>query len=54
MVIINISGDNFLSQSSQQADKIDIIGISGKPLQQGELDSEKMWCDLFTILSSSL
>lgn len=51
MVIINRSGDNFLSESSQQADKID---NSGEALQRNELDSEKMWCYLFTILSSSL
>lgn len=45
------SGNNVLSQSSQQADKVD---IPGEPLQRDELDSEKMWYDLFTILSSSL
>lgn len=51
MVLINKSCDTFPSQSSQQADKRD---IPGEPLQRSESDAEKMWRDLFTILSSSL
>lgn len=51
IVMINKSGDSFLPQSSQEANKID---IPGEPLLRGRLDSEKMWSDLFTILSSSL
>lgn len=51
MVTIIKSCDSFPSQSSQQADKRDIPGES---LQRSESDAEKMWCDLFTILSSSL
>lgn len=39
MVIINKSGDNFLSESSQQADKIDIYG---EALQRSELDWENV------------